>query len=436
MKKIFIVIVVMLLMQVPSIAENTLEAGVKKTAIKQEDKTIVEFEDANIKITRDKKFIRGGLKDINKCGYIYTVTNKSNKPVIIKKVFSPDRIYYAIYTTHTFYGSPVAAALTVVSLGLDILTENEINMYLEPFPHNYIINQNSSAQVLFLAKNYIDPRVKFEFDINDQSKTINTKSTYIVKDTKYYKDLLDSQDRVSKFLGLDLYIANREIPLIEASLKSGTLSLEEEFKSNLLWRVISSESNQKTFGTLKGYKTVPYITEENIKIIEMLLSAGANPNAENVKSLMFQAMTTEDPKIISLLLTHGADPNSKYMGEYPTYQAITYNQPEILKLLLDAGADPNACVKDKTLLHWSIRKKHPEMVKLLIKKGADIGKNEDEKNKFYGKYSLLAYAVKKKQIETVKYLLSTGAPIDEDAIKYAKKSKDENIKNLILLQSK
>lgn len=370
MKKIFIAIIVMLLIPSPSIAENTLQAGVKKSTFVKTDETFNEFEDESIEITREKNCV--GDKDTNKWGYVYSVKNKSTMPITIKKVSSPDRIKYATSTYTIGYGSPSLLALTAVSGVVCALSLSNAETYLKPLPQNYTINPEATTQVLFLAKKYIDPQVKFEFEINGHSKTISSKSTYIVRDTKYYKDLLKSQYCTNSYFSLKYNIVKREIPLIEAYLKSGMLKEDELAKSSSLGIAINSEVNQKSFFGTEHREISPYVTEENTKIIELLLQSGANPNAKNVKSLMFQAMRTKDPKIISLLLAYGADPNRKYMSRYPAYQAIIYNQPEILKLLLDAGADPNASVKGKTLLQWSRIKKHPEMAKLLIDKNATI----------------------------------------------------------------
>lgn len=428
MKKIFIAILVMLLLHSSSIAEDCkLQAGIKKTTIKKIDETYIEFEDENIKITREKKYV--GDKDTNKYGYIYSINNKSTMPITIKNVFTPDRIEYAISTAYISTGSVTDLALSAVSVGLQALTIHDAKAYLKQLPQNYTIRPNSNAQVLFLAKKYIDPCVKFEFIINGKLKTINSKSTYIVKDTKYYKDLIKSQHCLDGYFGLKCNIVKREIPLVEAYLKSGMLKEDESSMASLLSVVINGEVIQKSFGGAKYNDISPYVTEENTKILELLLKSGANPNAENIKSLMSQAMRTKDAQIINLLLTYGADPNSKFLEKPPTYQAVIYNQPEILELLINAGADPNANVKDKNLLQWSIRKKHPRITKLLIDKKADI-------NAFSGKVSPLNYAIIKKQGETVKNLINAGAKIDEDSIKYTEKSKDENIKKLILVQSK
>ena len=424
MKKIFIAIIVVLLMHSPSFAENTLQAGVKKSTFTKTNETFTEFEDENIKITREKKYV--GDADTNKYGYIYSINNTSTMPVIIKKVSSPDIIKYATVTYYIGYGSPSLLALTAVSGVLCAQSLNNAETYLKPLPQNYTINPKATTQVLFLAKKYIDPRVKFEVEINGHSKTINTKSTYLVKDTEYYKNLLKSEMCPDGYFWLNHYMTKREIPLVEAYLESGKLEKNEFAMSSSLMKAVNNERNQKLFGD----KVISsYVTEENIKIIEMLLKSGANPNAKNMEPLMFSAMATNNIEIVNLLLKYGANPNSKLLGCYPTYQAIIFNQPEILKLLLDAGADPNASVKGKTLLHWSIRKKHPEMAKLLIDKKTNL-------NELSGKMSPLTYATKKKQTETVKNLINAGAKIDEDSIEYAKKSKDVQIKNLILLQSK
>lgn len=374
MKKIFIVMLVMLLIHSPSLAENKFQAGIKKLTSDQAGDTFIEFEDENIKITRDKKYVGG--EDINKVGYIYNINNKSTMPIIIKEVTSPDRIKYATSSYLVGYGSPTALAITAVSGVLCAQSLNNVETYLKPLPQNATINPKSTTQVLFLAKNYIDPRVRFEFDINGHLKTINSKSTYVVKNTEYYKKLLESQNCIGGYFGLQYRVSKREIPLVEAYLKAGTLEKNESFIESLLMFVINNEVNQKSLGGAKYDVTSPYVTEENTEIIELLLKSGANPNAKNVKPLMFQAMRTKDAKIISLLLTYGANPNSKYMGRYPAYQAIIYNQPEILELLLNAGADPNASVKGKTLLQWSTRKKHPEMAKMLINKGANAEANK------------------------------------------------------------
>lgn len=371
MKKIFIAIMVMLLMHCPSFAENTLQGGIKKLTITKRGETFIEFEDENIKITRDKKVLRD-IEDTNKVGYIYSITNKRTTPIIIKKITCPDRIEYVKSSYYVGYGSPSILAFTIISGTSSMLAINNAENYLKPLPQNYTINPNSTTQVLFLAKKYIEPRVKFEFEINGHLKEINSKSTYIVKDTKYYKDLLDSQNCLNGYFGFNGIVSKREIPLIEAYLKSGTLEKNELSMASSLLNVVNYEVNQNALGGDKYDVTRPCVTEENTKIIELLLQAGANPNAENVKPLMFQAMRTKNAKIIKLLLAYGTNPNTKYLGRYPVYQAIIYNQPEILELLLDAGADPNVSVKGKTLLQWSTRKKHPEMAKMLINKGANI----------------------------------------------------------------
>lgn len=85
------------------------------------------------------------------------------------------------------------------------------------------------------------------------------------------------------------------------------------------------------------------VTNNKTEIVEILLKAGANTN--NHEPLMF-ACFNNSVKIVELLLEAGADPNVRDInGETPLMVAVKKNGQEILKLLLKAGADPN--IKDE-----------------------------------------------------------------------------------------
>ncbi len=81
-----------------------------------------------------------------------------------------------------------------------------------------------------------------------------------------------------------------------------------------------------------------------IKIIELLLERGADPNFSTIEgntALMYASMENEK-EIINLLLNNGADPNLKDDdGNTALIYAIeSYNSEFIIELLLNAGADP------------------------------------------------------------------------------------------------
>lgn len=130
-------------------------------------------------------------------------------------------------------------------------------------------------------------------------------------------------------------------------------------------------------------------------------------------------------QLVEAYIKSGMDPNGKFFGFPLTFYALEKNQTEVLKIMLKSGASPNTTCMSESLLHRAINKKLSDIAKLLIENGADINGNEK-------KISPLSYAIKKKQTKIVEYLLNAGAKIDESAIKYAKKSKDEYIKNLVL----
>lgn len=101
--------------------------------------------------------------------------------------------------------------------------------------------------------------------------------------------------------------------------------------------------------------------------------------------------------LVNSYLKSGVNINQKAMGMSPAYYAVIHNKPEILKMLLEAGADPNATFGGKSLLIYAIVKESPEMTKLLIDKGANVS---------------------------------------EYTINFANKSKNEDIKKLVLSKSK
>lgn len=76
-------------------------------------------------------------------------------------------------------------------------------------------------------------------------------------------------------------------------------------------------------------------------------------------------------------------------------------------------------------LIWAVKLKQQEVVKELLVKGADPNV------KYLGK-TALTYAIKTKQAKIVEYLVNAGAKIDKKAVKCAKKSKNEYIRDLVL----
>lgn len=81
-----------------------------------------------------------------------------------------------------------------------------------------------------------------------------------------------------------------------------------------------------------------------IKIIELLLERGADPNFSNIEGFtpLMHASMVNEKEIVNLLLNNGADPNLKDDdGNTALIYAIeSYNSEFIIELLLNNGADP------------------------------------------------------------------------------------------------
>lgn len=91
---------------------------------------------------------------------------------------------------------------------------------------------------------------------------------------------------------------------------------------------------------------------ENLEVIELLLKAGADPNAlsdEDRSPLRFAA-EQDDLEMAALFLKYGAASTINDSGGFCGYTALgmAARKPNILmiKLLLNAGADPETCDSD------------------------------------------------------------------------------------------
>lgn len=84
----------------------------------------------------------------------------------------------------------------------------------------------------------------------------------------------------------------------------------------------------------------------NLEVIETLLSAGANPNAQSPQGwtiLMEAARESTDPELFSLLVSYDANINARHeeFNITPLIVAARFNRnPRVIERMLDLGADP------------------------------------------------------------------------------------------------
>jgi ankyrin repeat protein len=121
------------------------------------------------------------------------------------------------------------------------------------------------------------------------------------------------------------------------------------------------------------------------------------------------AQTREELKVVELLLAAGAEPNApNLIGMTPIHCAAWRPQPEFLKALLDQGGNVLAQTRTgETPLHYAATLGSPATVKLLLEKGAKVGKP----NRF-GNTPIL-FAAASGNLETARLLLERGAFADD-----------------------
>jgi hypothetical protein len=112
---------------------------------------------------------------------------------------------------------------------------------------------------------------------------------------------------------------------------------------------------------------------KNIKIIKMLINAGADVNYTDGFGFMPLADACNSPELTRIFLDAGADVNQQgYDQETALMWAAQHNE-EVVKILLEAGADVNIkSINKETALHRAVVHNQENIVKLLLEAGANV----------------------------------------------------------------
>jgi serine/threonine-protein phosphatase 6 regulatory ankyrin repeat subunit B len=149
----------------------------------------------------------------------------------------------------------------------------------------------------------------------------------------------------------------------------------------------------------------------DIKMMELLITAGARVDQEDGGRLLMGAINSTRPDIAAMLIRHGADINyvdSRYFGsETPLQAAFNRGRKDVALLLIKSGADIHKIKEGSApLLH---RTSDIDLIRALLDAGSDV-------NETYNGNTALFYALNSVSRtidrETVDLLLHKGARMD------------------------
>lgn len=101
------------------------------------------------------------------------------------------------------------------------------------------------------------------------------------------------------------------------------------------------------------------------------------PPMESGKTIVFEAVDSGDPAMVRALADAGADvKKANEYGVPPLAEAARTGNIEMCQILLKAGADPNAAPSGFPLIYGPVNEDHLDVVKLLLASGAKLGEHK------------------------------------------------------------
>lgn len=161
---------------------------------------------------------------------------------------------------------------------------------------------------------------------------------------------------------------------------------------------------------------------KNLAVIELLLQAGASPNARSLKESYFEGTTAlfwaasrKSSRLVKLLIENGATVEAERPGEdgeTSLHTAAEDGSLEIVRLLLEAGgksALDTFNYVSRTPLMWAAERGHFEVAQLLIAAGSNVNAIDEPRIGDTALHHIAKKASSKSSYEMIKLLVDAGA---------------------------
>jgi len=284
--------------------------------------------------------------------------------------------------------------------------------------------------------------------ILDQSTDIYEAINIIEKDIEYrhinislvcktFKDSNISQEQLTQ---LKKQIRELYIPLLNEKFLEKHEGNEGLYPKDGKWHKRTTINNDiaafLATGTIPNNTMLDILKTNNsvdahLKLINLLLFYGANPNLQNMygqtalnkAAIYHNLINRNNTEIITVLLQYNANPNlqdnngntalsSAAFNHHPT----DLNNMEIITLFLQHGANPNLQDNNgRTALYWAVIHHHPtnlnniEITALLLRQGANPNLQENDGRTALSWATLSHHPINKNKIEIIILLLQHNA---------------------------
>ncbi|XP_068604001.1 dynein axonemal heavy chain 12 [Brachionichthys hirsutus] len=159
----------------------------------------------------------------------------------------------------------------------------------------------------------------------------------------------------------------------------------------------------------------------HLNVVDVLLQKGAHVWCESeAGSVMFDAAASGNPDVISLLLDHGADPNLPlYSGHLPIHRLAYHGHILALERIIPVTKMDAVKESGMSPLHSAAAGGHAHCVEMLLKAGYDpnfmlhprLRRNYDDERR-----SSLFFAVSNNDLQCTRLLVDAGAMVNQDPI--------------------